>query len=512
MRIRDAFSGLVAFGLVTTPAGASAQEDGAARAAASITAEDLHHRVGVLAHDSMRGRMTPSPELDQAAEWIGQELAGLGLSPGGDDGTFIQRYSVRHVVPDLGVSSVKVVGGPELLFGRDVGLPYGPGGTGDYAGPVVLITGSRNWDQRLYEATLRGSHVMIIPGTSQSLRSPEMRVLFRAIAETNPASIWFASDRSDEEWGRDVALQAERSRLTLGLPSEDGPARLAIRDRALQSLLETRGFDVAQARSDFDGEVSVTRLEDLHLTLSLRNRVIEEQEAPNVVGVLEGSDPELKDEYVVLSAHMDHVGVGRSDALGDSIYNGADDDASGTAAILEIAEAFAALPGAPRRSTVFLLVSGEERGLWGSRVFAERSPITSSAVANLNLDMVGRNWPDTIVVIGREHSDLGETLERVSAHHPELGMSAIDDLWPEQDFYSRSDHFNFARKGVPILFFFNGTHADYHRPSDELASIDAEKAARIAKLVFYLGLEVANADEPPRWNPESYRSIVVPSS
>jgi Zn-dependent M28 family amino/carboxypeptidase len=122
--------------------------------------------------------------------------------------------------------------------------------------------------------------------------------------------------------------------------------------------------------------------------------------------------------------------------------------------------------------------------------------------------MVGRNWSDTIVAIGKEHSDLGATLHAVAARHPELGMEPIDDLWPDESFYTRSDHYNFARKGVPVLFFFNGTHEDYHRPSDEPELIDAEKTARIARLVFYLGLEVANAPDRPSWEPESYRRIV----
>ncbi len=129
-------------------------------------------------------------------------------------------------------------------------------------------------------------------------------------------------------------------------------------------------------------------------------------------------------------------------------------------------------------------------------------------VANLNADMIGRNWTDTIVVIGKEHSDLGETLNRVNAAHPELNMTAIDDIWPEENFYFRSDHFNFARRGVPVLFFFNGTHEDYHRPSDETSSIDAEKESRIVKLLFYLGLDIANRDRRPAWNPASYERIV----
>jgi Zn-dependent M28 family amino/carboxypeptidase len=122
--------------------------------------------------------------------------------------------------------------------------------------------------------------------------------------------------------------------------------------------------------------------------------------------------------------------------------------------------------------------------------------------------MVGRNWPDTIVAIGMGHSDLGSTMERVNAARPDLGMTAIDDRWPEENFYGRSDHINFARKGVPILFFFNGTHEDYHRPSDELDRIDTDKAARIGRLVYYLGVEIGNADPRPQWNEDSYRTIV----
>jgi Zn-dependent M28 family amino/carboxypeptidase len=217
----------------------------------------------------------------------------------------------------------------------------------------------------------------------------------------------------------------------------------------------------------------------------------------------------LSGEYVAFSAHMDHVGVGAPDASGDSIFNGADDDASGTVAVVEVAEAMAALTTRPRRSMVFLLVSGEEHGLWGSEYFAANATIPMErVVADLNADMVGRNWSDTIVAIGKEHSDLGATLERVNAAHPELGMTAIDDLWPDERFYFRSDHYNFARKGVPILFFFNGVHPDYHRPSDSPDKIDAEKESRILRLLYFLGREVGDADARPTWNPESYQSIV----
>jgi hypothetical protein len=234
--------------------------------------------------------------------------------------------------------------------------------------------------------------------------------------------------------------------------------------------------------------------------------------APNVVGILEGSDSVLRQEYIVLSAHMDHVGIG-APVNGDSIYNGADDDASGTTGVLELAEALSRPGARPKRSIVFLTVSGEEHGLWGSSWFTEHSPVPmTQIVADLNIDMIGRNWKDTIVVIGKEHSDLGATLDRVNRAHPELGMKAIDDIWPEENFYFRSDHYNFARKGVPILFFFNGTHPDYHGPNDEPDRIDAEKEARIIRLIYFITREVGDAPRRPAWNPASYKRIVRPQT
>ena len=231
------------------------------------------------------------------------------------------------------------------------------------------------------------------------------------------------------------------------------------------------------------------------------------QKGPNTVGILEGSDPKLKNEYIVVSGHMDHIGI--SSGQPDSINNGADDDASGSMGVVELAEAFSQPGARPRRSMIFLTVSGEEKGLWGSSYFSENPVVPiKQIVADLNIDMVGRNWKDTVVAIGKEHSDLGATLNRVAKAHPELNMAPIDDIWPEESFYTRSDHFNFAKHGVPILFFFNGVHEDYHQVSDSPDKIDAEKESRILRLIYYLGQEVGNADEKPKWNPDSYKQIV----
>jgi Zn-dependent M28 family amino/carboxypeptidase len=226
---------------------------------------------------------------------------------------------------------------------------------------------------------------------------------------------------------------------------------------------------------------------------------------PNVVAILPGSHPVLRDTYVVFSAHMDHIGVGTADASGDSIYNGADDDASGTAALIEVAEAFASLETAPSRSIIFLAVSGEEKGLLGSRYYVDHPTVPiESIVADVNADMISRNSPDSIAVMGQEYSSLGRLLRRVVTNHPEVQLFVAGDLWPGEDLFFGSDHFSFVRKGIPALWFFAGTHEDYHELSDEVETINTDKAARVARLIFFTMHEIANAAEAPTWTDTSF--------
>src|SRR3989442_923677 len=236
---------------------------------------------------------------------------------------------------------------------------------------------------------------------------------------------------------------------------------------------------------------------------------------PNAIGILEGSDPVLKKEDVLFTAHMDHIGTpsageGCTARGADSICNGADDDGSGTVAVIEVAQAFASGRERPKRSLMFMTVSGEERGLWGSAYFADHPTVPlADVIADLNIDMVGRNSKDTVAVIGREHSNLGVMLDSVATAHRELSIKPVGDLWPQEGLFFRSDHYNFAKKGVPILFFTTGLHPDYHQVSDSPEKIDAEKEARFARLMVHMGLAVANAPQRPRWKPESYKQIVV---
>ncbi len=221
---------------------------------------------------------------------------------------------------------------------------------------------------------------------------------------------------------------------------------------------------------------------------------------PNVVGVLEGSDPALASEYVLFVAHLDHIGT-TADGIGcrpvgaDSICNGADDNASGAAGVLELARAFGGLRPPPRRSMIFLLVSGEEEGLLGSAYYvAHPAKPIAQTVAALNLDMIGRNWPDTVLVVDMDLSSLGETAASAAWAHAELGMHPAPASFP-----GGSDQVSFETAGVPSLFFFTGLHADYHRASDAVAAINAEKTARLIQLVYWIGYEVARAPERPVW-------------
>ncbi len=235
-------------------------------------------------------------------------------------------------------------------------------------------------------------------------------------------------------------------------------------------------------------------------------------ETQNVLALLEGSDPQLKDQIVVLTSHYDHIGIGAPDETGDRIYNGADDDGSGTIGLLNVAHAFAEAAEngiRPRRSILFLNVSAEEHGLLGSRYYSDHPlyPIEKT-VANLNVDMIGRidarheerGVTDYVYVIGGEliSSDLQDLLEAANAKTGQLILSErFNDLNDPNQFYRRSDHWNFGRFGVPFIFFFSGVHEDYHQPGDEVHDIRFEKYAKIVKTIYGTTVLTANTDERP---------------
>jgi hypothetical protein len=422
----------------------------------------------------------------------------------------MQRYTIRLTQIDT-TSFVMASGGGahgHWMVGRDAALVAGSLPGAAVSGPVVLFYGLPPDTARPFgEVALSGAVVLHVLPPTQFRRQIIAPIILRGAAAG--ARGWIlVSDRPAQQFAAFAAAALRPRTEVAGLTAAgDVPIPIfEVRDSTAAAVLGAADEDLATLRAP--GARGVRALAGVTGAISVRRTVHSETAAPNVIGILEGSDPDLRREYVFFTAHMDHLGVGRP-VDDDSIYNGADDNASGTAGVVELAEAYAALSPRPRRSMVFMTVSGEERGLWGSRYYAEHPTLPlANTVADINLDMIGRNWRDTIAVIGKEHSTLGEVANRVAGEHPELHLRLTDDLWPQENYYFRSDHYNFARRGVPILFFFNGVHADYHRPSDTVDRIDAEKEARIVRMIFYIGLDVANAAARPEWNPESRRRIV----
>jgi hypothetical protein len=494
---------LLLAGLVVSAGRLSAQmAPPLAKAAASITAKDVAHRIGIIADDSMMGRDTPSRGLELTAEYVAGRFKEFGLRPEGDDGGWLQRYSITRRRLDLRRSRVVfAAGGRRDTAGFTESAMYEGGAVPEQVvtGPALLVGGPQT-PETAKRLGVRDKIVLYAaPARSESPGAQEvLRTLFRA----GPKALLVISDRDSAEFAASLPTSGS-VRTVIG--SATGPVAIQVQAGAVARVLRAARADLAAARAS--SEAVARELPSLAVSIELKDSITSTKSAPNTVGILEGSDPSLKSEYLVYSAHMDHIGISPGQA--DSINNGADDDGSGTVGVVELAEAFSQAGARPKRSIIFLTVSGEEKGLWGSKYFTEHPPVPiKQIVADINMDMIGRNWPDTIVAIGKEHSDLGATLNRVNAAHPELGMTAIDDRWPGEQFYFRSDHYNFARKGVPILFFFNGVHQDYHEVTDSPDKINSEKEARILRLVFYLGQEIANAPERPKWNPESYREIV----
>jgi hypothetical protein len=247
------------------------------------------------------------------------------------------------------------------------------------------------------------------------------------------------------------------------------------------------------------------------LTLTVPERA-DTLSAPYVLGVVPGRDPRLRDEFVIMTAHLDHLGVGAPDERGDSIYNGADDNASGAAAVLAAARAFARLRPAPRRSVLFLLVTGEEIGIRGSDYFTSHPPVPlARIVADVNLDGIGRSWQaDTVSAEGGAYSSLGATARAAARAHADLGLTVVDDQWPDRTYFETSDQIWFARRGVPSVFFSSsGPDAHYHRPSDEASTIEAGFTARIARLAAWTALQIADEALRPRWVESARRLLVV---
>jgi len=469
-------------------------EAGPHEAVLTITAEDMAREIGVLAHDSMAGRDTPSPGLEAAASHISDRFRSMGLEPAGENGTYIDRYEWERSRLLGSETAVRIQGGgdAELEWATDfflvpgsqptsaeavyVGTAGEDGPTADHQGKIVILDHPGREMNQEWQQTV----MMALPPAMMSGAAGLVFIL-------------------DPEFPAEVIPQ-----LAGMIGQQQAPIpMLGITSVSAERLMKDAGHDLVALRS---AEGATSLGSTMEITWAMEP---ETHTPPNVVAMLPGSDPELRDTYVVLTAHFDHVGIGAPNATGDSIYNGADDNASGTAGVLEVAEAFASLPEAPARSVIFVAVSGEEKGLLGAMAYVEDPPVIDidGVVANVNLDMISRTAPDTIIGIGQEYSTLQTVLDEIQEHHPELGLAVILDPVPEERFFFRSDQLAFIQQGIPAVFFTTQDHEDYHQPSDEAEKVDNDKAARVARLAFLLAYHVAQDPTAPEWTEEGWAQV-----
>jgi hypothetical protein len=466
----------------------------AMEAAATITPTGVGREVHAIAHDSTMGRDTPSPELEKVALYLQHRFRTMGLEPGGDDGTFLRRWDYDVIALDREATQVRVVGhdGPLPTYEADYFMV--PGFQPAAEGPAFY--GGVAGDIRTLPADAGGAFVVVdlpVPELNLEWQQRLSSVLQPAMGAGVAGLILVLH----ADFPRDVLTQL--APMTAG---QQAPFPLVgIAEEGARRLLDAAGGDLAAARAAEPGPLGDRVIE----VAAARTR--ETHRPPNVVAVRRGSDPALRDTYIVVTAHFDHLGVGQPDETGDTIYNGADDNASGTAALLEMASAFMALPEAPARSILFLAVSGEEKGLLGSMAFVENPTVPlGNVVANINLDMVGRNAPDTVIGIGQEYSTLEDVIARV-APRPGVDLTVIRDPEPEKMFFFRSDQLSFIQRGIPAIFFTTGDHEDYHQQSDRPETIDTEKLARVARLAFHVAFEIAIDPAAPEWTEEGWREV-----
>lgn len=465
----------------------------------------LRRDVFALASPAFQGRATGEPGQRKAAAYIAARMKANGLKPlkgpgMGGDTPFHFPYALIRTRVDAEATTLEREG-VSLRLGRDfVGFPMDSA-----AGEAVFLGyGVRapelGWDD-YGEVDVRGRWVVLLSGQPRSGPFQDQ--------PRHPAATEAAKQQAADAAGAlgvillpgthpgDPDLQASHTRMERylrrpRLAPEGEPAAIPLPRRLGLTASGARalGLDPAALQQAQDGSGRPAAPRALgRLALNWVQRT-ERVEASDLAGFIPGTDPGLKDEVVLVSAHHDHLGL-----AGEVLHPGADDDASGTAGILEAARLLR--KARPRRSILFLSVSGEENGLWGSQAFVSRPPLPlDRVVADLNLDMIGRGRPDELHVTPARIEGAVTTL---TAEARRLGAAqGLPLSCGAESYWRRSDHFNFARKGIPAVFFFAGMHEDYHRPTDTPDKIDYRKLAKVVRLARDLALSVANAPDRPR--------------
>ena len=497
-----------------------------------IETAELRRDLYAFAADSFRGRETGTPDEFRAARWLANRLSTLGVEPAGDSFYFHRVPLARQVLgPDTRITVRMGQADVTLGIGTDV-APWPNLGAGaplpkrNAEGEIFfagygLTTHGRNDFRALNDA---GRVIVMIHGAPASITDPAVRATLESQGELNnrllralqkqPAAIVLLLHGKTSEMFEQI-----KPILTRSVTAAPGDRSSSDSERPLPMIvvgLAKPGSPLLPAGWPNDDSPQLLAGRRLSGHVDLRNETFTSY---NVVGIVRGSDPRLNKTYVAYGAHYDHAGV-QSGMTPDSIANGADDDGSGSVALLALAKSFLANP--PRRSVLFVWHSGEEKGLLGSVAFANRPTVPiDSIVAMLNMDMIGRRGgaEDTfnsqtqgeaaanrVYVVGPQAAPseqsrvLGAIADSVNAR--QLQPLQFDRTWDDPNhperIYFRSDHINYANKGIPILFLTTGLHEDYHKVSDEPGKIDYEKMRRITMLLLELGNTLANREGRPR--------------
>ena len=496
------------------------------RAVETITANQIRDYLTFIASDEMEGRDTPSRGLDLAAKFLATHLARWGFKPAGDEGSFFQRIDLRRDRADGGQTKVEYFG-RTLTAGTDF-LPAG--GSGNVSGGLVFAGNGwlvKSKDIDAYKGIDPTGKIAVIFGSPNSLPRGIARADLGKQGEQymNPSDyarskgvvglVYVADFQYLANWQRNRRLVMERGSTVVAKFSPQGSSPLpaiVVSPEIANSIFAGERQTATGIFNASYGTAQPTPFvmnEQKKITMNVTSNT-EIVPTQNVIAVWEGSDPVLKSEYVALGAHYDHVGSGCPPVGNDTICNGADDDGSGTTALLGMAEALAKAPARPKRSILFVWHAGEEKGLWGSRYFTEFPTVPlNQIVAQVNLDMIGRSkkegdtnprnreltGPDSIYLIGSTmmSTELGELVNTVNKSYLNLNYDTkYDDPADPNRFFFRSDHYNYARKGIPIIFYFDGVHEDYHRPGDTADKIDYQKMEKVTRTIYMTTWEIAN--------------------
>jgi hypothetical protein len=492
----------------------------------SITKEQLYDYLSFISSDELEGRDTPSKGLNIAAKFIATHLSRWGYTPAGGNGTFFQQIALHRQRIVAEQSSVDI-DGQKFSYGSDfIATPVST----LLSAPLVYVQNGyilKKKNLNPYEGIdVKGKIMVILGGLPQGVRFGDLTGQ-RGIdydtptnyAKNNGATgiIAIPSVMGLSQWEKNRVSYVEKGETSVAyfLDKEvQDVVVVSASQKMIEALFKGENVKTSQLynRAQTDSIAPFQFSSSKKVTLNIAT-VIDTPSTQNIVAVLEGSDKTLKDEYVAFGAHYDHVGIG-TPVNGDSIYNGADDDGSGTAALLAMAEAFAKGPR-PKRSLLFVWHTGEEKGLVGSKYFVAQPTVPlPSIITQLNIDMIGRSKPDTgeaslnpdlsasneVFIIGSDimSSSLEKIVEEVNTSLLHLKLNyKFDDPNDRLRLFYRSDHYHYAKHGIPIVFYFDGLHEDYHKVSDEIDKIDFDKLTKVTKTVFATGWTLANIPKRP---------------